>query len=498
MSSATTSGSSPADLAAWDAALSILDTGRKRKLWIREPVEWITDRLGEHAWSKQREIMKALQQHRRVAVRSCHGVGKSHIASRAVAWWLDAHPPGTAFVVTTAPTFAQVRAILWRYIRQAHRAGTLPGRVNQTEWHLDGDMVAFGRKPSDHSEGAFQGIHARYVLVILDEACGIPEDLWIAADALTTNDDCRMLAIGNPDDSSSHFAKVCAPSSLWHKVGISAFDSPNFTGEPVPEALSAMLISRSWAEEKRLEWGEDNPVYRAKVLGEFSVDDPGKVVRASDVAACRHSADVPRTEAELLPVELGVDVGGGGDETVIRERRGLVAGREWRERSDKPHTIAPLILRAIRETDATAVKVDEIGVGRGVIGELENLRIEGRHGAAIVAVNVSNKARDDAQFENVRAELWWDIGRLLSQNHQWDLSTMDNADSTVAQLLEPKWLVNPRGRIQIEKKDEIRKRLGRSPDNADALLLAYYTPPGGNTVDWMKQFVEARKGVARG
>ncbi len=497
MSSAVTSVSSPDPLfAAFNRALDRLDVDRRRRTWETDPVAWVEDRLREHVWSKQREVMAALRQHRRVAVQSCHGVGKSHIASRAVAWWLDAHPPGTAFVVTTAPTFAQVRAILWRYIRQAHRVGDLPGKVNQTEWHLGGDLVAFGRKPSDHDEGAFQGIHARYVLVILDEACGIPEDLWIAADALTTNDDCRMLAIGNPDDSSSHFAKVCAPNSLWHRIRISALDSPNFTGEQVPLELAQMLISRGWAEEKRLEWGEDNPVYRAKVLGEFSVDDPGKVVRASDVAACRLHGDTPRTAQELLPVELGVDVGGGGDETVVRERRGIVAGREWRERSDQPHTIAPMILRAIRETGATAVKIDEIGVGRGVIGELQNLRGEGRHDASIVAVNVSNTARDDAQFENVRAELWWEIGRLLSQNRQWDLSRMDNADTTVAQLLEPKWLIGARGRIQIEKKDEIRKRLGRSPDNADALLLAYYTPPGSahDALDWLKAANAARTG----
>lgn len=464
--------------------------------YLDQPVEWIVDRLGEHVWSKQREVMQALRDHRRIAVQSCHGVGKSHIASRAVAWWLDAHPPGSAFVVTTAPTFPQVRAILWRYIRQAHRAGDLPGKVNQTEWHLGGELVAFGRKPADHDESAFQGIHARYVLVIIDEACGVPEQLWVAADALTTNDDCRMLAIGNPDDPSSHFRRVCAPESSWHTIKISAFDSPNFTGEHVPAELRNLLISRSWAEEKADEWGEDNPIYRAKVLGEFSADNPTSVVRASDIAACRIRPDTPRTDDELAPVELGVDVGGGGDETVIRERRGMVAGREWREHSDQPHTIAPMVLRAIRETGATAVKVDEIGVGRGLIGELQNLRSEGRHDAHIVGVNVAAQARDPNQFENVRAELWWEVGRLLSQRREWDLASMANADTTVAQLLEPQWEIGPTGKIRIEKKDEIRKRLGRSPDNADALLLAYYTPP--NTAASGLAWIRAAKHVTRG
>jgi len=244
-----------------------------------DPTAWINERINEFAWSKQREIMASLLDHRRVAVRSCHGVGKSHIASRVAGWWLDVHEPGEAFVVTTAPTFPQVRAILWRYIRQMHKRAGLIGKVNQTEWSVDGELVAFGRKPADHDEAAFQGIHARRVLVIIDEACGIPEQLWIAADALTTNDGCRILAIGNPDNPSTHFKQVSERGTNWHKIRISAFDSPNLTGEQVPPELAEMLISRGWVEEKAEEWGTDNPIYVSKVLGEFPTQDPFAVVR---------------------------------------------------------------------------------------------------------------------------------------------------------------------------------------------------------------------------
>lgn len=440
----------------------------------RDPVGWVAARLGQVVWSKQAEIMRSVVDHRRTAVRSCHGVGKSWVSALIASWWLDVHPPGEAFVVTTAPTFPQVRAILWRYIRRVHKAGDLAGRVNQTEWHLDDELVAFGRKPADHDESAFQGIHARYVLVIVDEACGVPEQLWIAADSLTTNPDCRMLAIGNPDNPTSHFRKVCAPGSGWHTIGISAFESPNFTGEQVPPKVARVLVSREWEAEKRDEWGVDNPVYRSKVKGEFSEDSPIQVVRSSDVAACRIPPDEPWPAEKLVPVELGVDVAGGGDETVVRERRGLVAGREWRDHTDRPEVIAPLILRAIRETGATSVKVDSIGVGFGVIGELRNMASRGLHKARIIDVNVGEKSTDPDKFANLRAEIWWEIGRLLSERHGWDLSRMDNADATIAQLLEPRWSTDAAGRIIVEKKGEIIKRLGRSPDNADALLLAFY------------------------
>lgn len=456
--------------------------GDRAARWSVQPVRWVAERLGQTVWSKQALIMDAVRDHRRVAVRSGHGVGKSWTAGLIACWWLDVHPPGTAFVVTTAPTGAQVKAILWRYIRRLHTAAKLPGRVNQTEWHLGDELVAFGRKPADHDEAAFQGIHARYVLVIIDEACGIPESLWIAADALTTNADCRLFAIGNPDNPASHFRKVCTPGSGWHVIGISAFDSPNLTGEEVPPEVALALVGRDWVEEKLREWGEDNPLYRSKVKGEFSPDSANQVVRTSDLAACRLAPDGPA--GDLLPVELGVDVGGGGDETVIRERRGKVAGREWRAHTDRPEKIAPLVLQAIVESGATRAKVDSIGVGFGVIGELRNLADAGVHDCHIEAVNVAEKPSEPGKFLNLRAEIWWEIGRGLSERRGWDLSRMDNADTTVAQLLEPRWSVDAQGRIRVEPKDDIRSRLGRSPDNADALLLAFYSS-GDYNIRWL-------------
>lgn len=457
----------------------------RARLYAHNPVGWVQERLRQVVWSKQREIMLSIRDNRRTAVRSAHGVGKSHTASLVAAWWLDTHPPGEAFVVTSAPTFAQVRAILWRYIRRVHRRGKLAGRVNQTEWHIEDEIVAFGRKPADHDESAFQGIHARYVLVILDEAGGIPEQLWVAADALTTNADCRILAIGNPDNPASHFRKVCVPGSGWHVIGISAFDSPNLTGEEIPDDVAQALVGRQWVEEKASEWGEDNPLYKAKVLGEFSEDAPNKVVRASDVARCRIDPERKLTAEDLLPVELGVDVGGGGDETVIRERRGRRAGREWRAHTDRPEKIAPMVLAAIKESGATTVKVDSIGVGFGVIGELRNLAGQGKHTAHIIGVNVGEKSSQPDKYKNLRAEIWWEIARSLSERGGWDLSAMENADTTVAQLLEPLWLADAQGRIQVEPKDEIRKRLGRSPDNADALLLAFYSAGRPRVRGWL-------------
>lgn len=472
---------------------------RKRRSDARyraHPDVWAWERAHSFVWSKQREILSAVRDHRLTAVRSCHGIGKSHSAALLAAWWIDTHAPGEAFVVTTAPTFPQVRAILWRYIRQLHKRAGLSGRVNQTEWLIDEELVAFGRKPADHDEAAFQGIHARRVLVILDEACGIPERLWIAADALTTNDGCRIVAIGNPDNPATYFKRVSEDTSVWHKIRISAFDSPNLTKEPVPEELRELLISAAWVAEKAHEWGVDNPVYISKVLGEFPSDNPMAVVRFSDVQLCRIGADMPRTPEELLPVELGVDVGGGGDLTVIRERRGLVAGREWTSHSDRPEDLAPLVLSIILETGATSVKIDSIGIGWGLIGELRNMRARGLHTADVHAVNVGEAARQPLRFANLRSELWWEVGRLGFEQRLVDVSTMDNADTTIAELCWPLYDIDPKGRIRVESKDDIRKRQsGQSPDHADSWLLAFYVPPVASQQQWVKAYAEAAKGA---
>jgi hypothetical protein len=450
---------------------------------------WAKERAGVHLWSRQREIADALMTHKRVAVQSAHGMGKSFLAATLAAWWVDTHPSDEVMVVTTAPSLDQVHAILWQEIGSLHAKANLPGVVQKTDrWVIGSRLVGMGRKPPDYSESAFQGIHRRYVLVILDEACGIPAHLWTAVETITTGDECRILAIGNPDNPNSHFRYICAGRPGWYSTKISCFDSPNFTGEVVPEALRGLLTSKQWAEDRLYEWGEDNPLYVAKVLGNFPTDNPWSVVRMSDLSACQ--IVTPRTREEQLPVELGVDVGGGLDETVIRERRGMVAGREWRELSDQPETISRLILRAIKESGATAVKIDAIGVGAGVVGEMKNLKAAGVHNARIYGVKVSEKAHNPNEYFNLRSQLWWDIGRLQSQEREWDLSRMENADRTLGQMLEVRYEHDLKGRIKVEPKDEVRKRIGRSPDNADALLLAFYKPKAAAS-DWFETAMRA-------
>lgn len=455
--------------------------GRVDHPQLYDPAGFISDTLGEHIWSKQRQIAEAVRDHRKVAAPSCHEAGKSWLAARIVAWWLTVHKPGEAFAVTTAPTAPQVRAILWREINRAHRKGRLPGRTNQTEWWLNDEIVAFGRKPADYDPDAFQGIHARFVLVVLDEACGIPEALWTAAASLVANKNGRMLAIGNPDDPGSYFAKVCQPDSGWYVVPIDAFETPNFTGEAVPDALRELLVSPIYEQEMRAEFGEEGATYLSKVRGRFASDNPSGVVPLSWVRQCQNVDLETYTSEQLLPVELGVDVGAGGDETVIRERCGVRAGRTWRYKTPDSTQASGYVVQAIRETGATRVKVDSIGVGWGIVGRLNELSSE--HGAEVVGVNVGEGSAEPKRFPKLRDQLWWGIARELSRTKAWDLSEVDEA--TVAQLIAPTWKPDSSGRHQIEPKRETKARIRRSPDDADALILAYADVGGALPFGWL-------------
>jgi hypothetical protein len=440
-----------------------------------DPVGFITEHLHEHVWSKQREIAQSVGANRRTAVHSAHEVGKSWLAARIVSWWLSCHGPGSAFAVTTAPSAPQVRAILWREIGRAHRAGHLPGRLNLTEWWYGKEIVGFGRKPSEYEPTAFQGIHAKYVLVVLDEACGIPESLWTAAGSLTANEYSRILAIGNPDDPGAHFAKVCAPGTDWNVIQVDGYDSPNYTGENVPDDLKPLLISKVYEEELLRDLGGDeaakeNPIYKSKVRGAWSLDNPDGVIPLSYVRRCQ-DADREWAPETYLPVELGADIGGGGDPTTCRERRGVHVGRKWSWSTPDPMEAVGRIVQTIQETGATKVKVDVVGLGWGVAGRLEEVLKEQGINCQVVKVNVGESSTNPKRFPKKRDQMWVEVGREMMQDKLVDLCGLD--EQTAAQLIAPTWSPNSKGQWQVEKKEDTISRIGRSPDDADAYLLAF-------------------------
>ena len=253
-----------------------------------DPVLWAQDRLGDHLWSKQREVLHSLQTNKRTLVASCHASGKTFLASRAIGWWLDAHPhdPTETRVITTAPSWNQVKNVMWSYVEDLQGKANMPGRITgKAEWTFPGfkTATAFGRKPADYDESTFQGFHSTYVLAVVDEAGGVAENIFTSVETITTNKHARILAIANPDDPNSYMAKIWRDESKlppserkWNLITISAFDTPNFTGEEVPEKAQDNLLQKEWVDDAERRWGKDDPRYVSKVLARFpDIGDDG-------------------------------------------------------------------------------------------------------------------------------------------------------------------------------------------------------------------------------
>ncbi len=447
----------------------------------RDPVRWAIERARVEIWSKQREIMEAVRDHPKVAIKSCHSAGKSFTMGLLAAWWIDAHPQGEARFVSTAPTGAQVDGVLWNEINSHHvRIGDLPGHVNKREWYIGRFLAGVGRKPPDHSQAAFQGLHARKLLVIFDEAYGIPLHLWTEGSSLASNEGARMVAVGNPD-GPGEFEKMCQPDSGWHVIHISYRHTPNFTGELVSQQLSEMLIGRSWVEDRRVYWGEDSALFTSKCEGDFpSQGSPWQVVPYAWAAQCRYLESQPSGE-----VEAGVDVGAGNDRTVITIRQGPAILHQEFFTSPDPITTAGRIAGVLRDWKVIRAKVDSIGIGWGLYGSLRESSAKHfpykpgtTHEADIVPINVAMGPTlgNEERFLNRRAQMWWDVGRELSRLKNWDFSRLsqDQQNQLIHELTMPMYeIMTSKGRIKIEAKEDIRERLGASPDFAESALLAF-------------------------
>lgn len=412
----------------------------------------------------------------------------SMIASVLACWWVSTKPPGQAIVVSTAPTYAQVNKILWEEIRKHHSNASrgeypMPGRVTQAdEWKLgDGQIVGFGRKPAKGDRHSFHGIHRRYVLALLDEACGIPEEIWTGVEAITTNVGCRILAIGNPDDINTDFGKnFTEPKTahLWHRISIPASSTPNFTGEPVPRLLNEVLVSRDWVAERKDDWGEKDPRYISKVMAEFPKESMSSLFSPSLVA---DAIDEPPAPALYSVLRLGVDVARfGSDKTVVVSYSGVTAQIEesWSgtDTVSSAHKVLQIAERLKEERKApwVEIRVDAVGLGAGVVDTL-NARamllpepwftVYEMHGSAAPPVNVGGSVYG---FYNARA-YWFEQLRQKMRNGSVNLV---DPDELLADDLKMVFYSFKNGRLLIASKEDMRKEYGRSPDYADALTYA--------------------------
>ena len=232
----------------------------------RSPIGFAHVILGVDLWAKQEEVLNALRDHRRVAVKAGNGVGKGFTAAVAVLWFLCSHQPAT--VLTTAPTARQVRHILWQEIRRLYRASAYPlgGKLLVTRFELETDRFALGLSTDEVDQ--FQGFHSPNMLIVVDEAEGVIEPIYEAIDAVMTAGNSKLLLIGNPTSVTGTFRRAFHEERhLYHNITISALDSPNVKQQRV---VLPGLTTHEWVAERVALWGEASPMYHARVLGDFS------------------------------------------------------------------------------------------------------------------------------------------------------------------------------------------------------------------------------------
>ena len=455
---------------------------RKIKTSFREKLqdpEYFTQKiLGKSLWPVQAEILKSVRDNMRTAVRSCHGIGKTFTAAMCILWFLYTHPK--AIVLSTAPTWRQVEKLIWKEIRSAYRESAIPLGGNllpkSPELHLIHDEW-YAAGLSTNEPDRFQGFHEEHILVIVDEAAGVNLEIYDAIEGILTSSGARLLLIGNPTAIGTPFYDAFTKPIGYKTFHVSAYDTPNFTSCGItPEDIAndtwqdkakeipyPRLITPQWVSDRFKAWGENSAPYQVRVMGNFPQQGEDTLIPLLWIELAMERWEESQ---EGSPVQLGVDVAAyGSDKTVIAVRKGqkLMELNVYSQKNTRETT--GLVLQQARENNTRKIAVDEIGIGRGVVDSLEE------EGYSDVGVNVAERSSDSERWHNLRAELWWNFREMLDPDKDPIALPLD--DELLSELASVKYKVDARGAIQIESKEDMKKRLGHSPDRADAAVLAF-------------------------
>jgi phage terminase large subunit len=434
-----------------------------------DPVTFCRGLLRWDPWAAQAAVLRSVATNRRTAVKAAHASGKTAAAARAVLWWVTRYPDGIA--ITTAPSWEQVERLLWGSIHQAVAGSRLAyPPLLQTELRFGPDNYAIGL--STNRGVRFQGFHGR-VLIVIDEAPGVEPAIWEAIEGIRAGGDVHVLALGNPTIASGPFHDAfTSQRGSWETFTISALDTPNFAGYTLAEIVDRdeadpalddnvrpYLTTRRWVWEKYRDWGPGHPLWEARVLGAFPAQAEDALLSLAWLEAAGR-----RVEAEDEgEVTAGVDVAGPGeDETVLVVRCGerIVHWQAWARQDARGEVAAALLPWKQR---LVTVNVDSAGIGYYLARHLADLDY------AVAEINVGERADDPEKYVNKKAELYWGLRLRFAEGAVSGLTD----DRAIAQLAGIRYSHNARGQVVIESKEEARRRGVKSPDRAEAIMLAF-------------------------
>lgn len=472
----------------------------------------------------QSRILETVAREQRIAIRSCHDLGKTFTLAKAILWFGSCFPKSK--IITTAPTWQLVETQLWSEIRAGYRACryNLGGRMLQTQWKLDDDWFALGLSPREDADSSgdgqgasssFQGFHGEYVLIVFDEATGVPPKRWLQAEGMMTSANVKIVAIGNPTTKQCDFAR-CFSNPLWAKLHLSCFDSPNLGANGIAnlsqligelDRLKEMgeeaarvriqgyrivhqsLLTLQWVMERALTWGIDHPMFQSKALGNFPEDDANTLFPMRIVEAAMARKRPPR---HVDRFSLGIDVARfGNDRTVLTPIAGLqgedpkvMVKRSTSEVAGEAIAIVDSAIKRGFQPSRISVVVDGTGVGAGVVDALNAAKKEKRipHEVEIREVHFGQgfqhledeEDRDYAMkhYANMKAKLFVEAAHALKQANG---PCLPKVDAYLTELPSIPYFLDSRGRYVIMSKDEYTQETGLpSPDFADSFVLAVY------------------------
>lgn len=433
-----------------DELLNILE------LWQKDLVAFIKDVFNVEPTEQQKEILKALQgPSAKVVVKAGRGVGKTAVAAWSIIWHVLLFEDSKTAV--TSPTAAQLKDVLMsevgKWLTRAPKF--IQDQLVLTSNRLslkDSENTQFmsARTADPTKPDSLQGFHAEHMYFCVDECFGVADSIFETARAGLTGEHSRVLLIGNPTNSNCFAAKACNMDG-WQAFTLSCLSSP--------------LVNQKYIKELEEEYGKDTDLYKVHVLGEFPSAAICQLI-PNDLVDKAIGKKIKEEEYKFAPIIIGVDVAYFGDDrSVIFMRQGLASSLLHEYKAIDTMTLAGIVAQCEDQYKADAVFVDVTGVGAGVVDRLKQL---GRNPLAVWFGGKPIKEK----YKNKRAECWGDMKDWLELGGVLPL----NVKGLKEDMTAPEYFFTPDGKIQLERKEDMKKRGRRSPDIADALAITFAQP----------------------
>ena len=455
------------------------------------PVDFVEDVIRAKPDANQRDILNSVARYPMTSVRSGHGIGKSAVESWLAIWFLTTRPYPK--IPCTAPTQHQLWDILWAEIAKWLRNN--PALANDLIWtkekvYMKGhpeEWFAVGRTAS--KPDALQGFHADHVLYIIDEASGVKDEIFEPILGALSTEGSKLVMCGNPTKITGFFYDS-------HHKNREQFNAMHIDGR------SSSRVDQDFVDTIIDMFGEDSDVFRVRVAGEFPRALPDGFI-PMEWAERASEAKAPEIE-QVTRVDIGIDVARYGDDSSVISP---VLDRRVQEEPEVYHHndtmqltgMAVICVKKYARAHPWAeihVKIDCDGLGVGVFDRLMELKeqiveeierereglYEDDDAPPVMSLDIVEchfggeggtvNDADPVEYQTSTGLMWGTVREALRTQ---SLKLWPD-DKQISQLSNRRYVVNSAGKIELEKKEAMKKRGLSSPDMGDALALALYDP----------------------